>query len=72
MMARIWSRPLGVTYLEGPCYWDYFGARLVERAEIYSGAEILDVGCGDGSSLFPAAMKAGLYGRVIGIDICPH
>jgi len=71
-MSRIWSRPAGIIDLDGLNYWQYFGSRLVERAEIYSGAVILDVGCGDGSSLFPAAMKAGLYGRVVGIDICPH
>jgi O-methyltransferase/aklanonic acid methyltransferase len=71
-MARIWSRPLGVTDLTGPDYWDYFGARLVEHAAIFSGAFVLDVGCGNGSSLFPGVKKSGSKGYVIGIDICPH
>jgi len=31
----------------------------------------LDVGCGTGSSLFPAAEKIGLHGYVLGVDICP-
>ncbi|MFZ0533122.1 MAG: hypothetical protein WAM09_08065 [Anaerolineales bacterium] len=71
-MLRIWSRPLGVISLTGPDYWDYFGARLVERAAICPGAVLLDVGCGTGPSLFPAALKAGARGYAIGIDICPH
>lgn len=71
-MARIWSRPLGVTDLTGPDYWDFFGARLVEHAEIYPGARLLDIGCGAGSSLFQGAKKAGQQGFAIGIDICPH
>ena len=71
-MLRIWSRPMGVTDLSGPDYWDYFGARLVERAAIYPGAVLLDVGCGSGSSLFPAAEVIGRRGFAYGIDICPH
>jgi O-methyltransferase / aklanonic acid methyltransferase len=70
-MARIWSRPVGVIDLDGQDYWDYFGARLVERAAIFPGALVLDVGCGTGSSLFPAAEKTGPRGYAFGIDICP-
>jgi O-methyltransferase/aklanonic acid methyltransferase len=68
---RIWSRPLGVSDQGGPDYWDYFGVRLVEHAQIPPGARVLDVGCGTGASLFPAAEKVGEGGHVIGIDICP-
>lgn len=71
-MSRIWSRPIGVIDLDGPDYWDYFGLKLVEKAVILPGARILDVGCGTGSSLFPAAEKTGPGGFVDGIDICPH
>ena len=70
-MARIWSRPLGISNLDGPDYWDYFGVRLVECATIPLGARLLDVGCGTGSSLLPAAKRTGARGRVVGIDICP-
>jgi ubiquinone/menaquinone biosynthesis C-methylase UbiE len=71
-MARIWSRPLGVTDPTGPDYWDYFGARLVERADVFLGAKLLDVGCGSGSSLLPGAEKTGVRGYATGVDICPH
>ena len=70
-MDRIWARPVGVSDPDGPDYWDYFGGRLVEHAAIPRGARVLDVGCGTGSSLFPAADKTGPGGYVIGIDICP-
>jgi len=70
-MERIWSRPIGVSDLNGPDYWDCFGVRLVERAAIPPGARVLDVGCGTGSSLFPAAEKIGANGYTVGIDICP-
>ncbi|PWB50454.1 MAG: hypothetical protein C3F13_16005 [Anaerolineales bacterium] len=71
-MARIWSRPVGVSDLDGPDYWDYFGGRLVECATIPLGAKVLDLGCGTGSSLLPAAERAGSSGHVVGIDICPN
>ena len=71
-MVGIWSRPLGADDPTGPDYWDYFGSRLVEQADIYPGSMILDVGCGTGSSLIPAARRTGLNGYALGIDICPH
>lgn len=70
-MARIWSRPIGVSKLDGPNFWDYFGVRLVEHAAIPLGAKVLDVACGTGSSLLPAAEITGASGYAIGIDICP-
>jgi SAM-dependent methyltransferase len=70
-MDRIWSRPLGVSDPGGPDYMEYFGLRLAERAAIPSGARVLDVGCGTGSSLFPSVEITGARGVVVGIDICP-
>lgn len=71
-MDRTWSRPVGVSDPDGPDYWDYWGARLVEHAAIPPGVEVLDVGCGTGSSLLPTAHRVGPSGCAIGIDICPH
>ena len=70
-MMRTWSRPIGVSDPDGPDYWDYFGIRLVEHAVIYPGARVLDVGCGTGSSLVPAAEQAEARGYAIGIDLSP-
>ncbi len=70
-MGRIWSRPIGVSDLSGPDYWDYYGARLVDHADIPIGARVLDVGCGTGPSLILAAEIIGERGYAIGIDICP-
>ena len=69
LMKRIWSRPIN-TPPDGPDYWDYFGVKLVEYAAIPPESKVLDVGCGTGSSLFPAAERTGSYGHAVGIDIC--
>lgn len=53
---------------------DFFtpmGRRLAEHAELAAGHEVLDVGCGRGACLFPAAVAVGPQGRVLGIDIAP-
>ena len=71
-MTDIWSRFAGEPEGESLDYWEYFGTRLVERADIRNGVQVLDVGCGAGSSLFPAAVKVGMHGGVVGIDICDH
>ena len=47
----------------------YFGNLLVELADLQEGATVLDVGCGRGASLFPAAQKIGPQGHVTGIEI---
>jgi O-methyltransferase/aklanonic acid methyltransferase len=67
-MADIWSKLAGTSDRAGLDYWRYFGLRLVEHATISPGTSVLDVGCGTGSSLFPAAERAG---RATGLDICP-
>ena len=48
-----------------------FGYRLVELAGVEPGDQVLDVACGRGASLFPAAEVAGPSGRVVGIDLAP-
>ncbi|MFG2760496.1 methyltransferase domain-containing protein [Streptomyces wuyuanensis] len=47
------------------------GGRLVELAAPAPGDRVLDVGCGRGAALFPAASLVGPEGSVLGIDIAP-
>lgn len=71
-MSEPWSRPVVRGDPDDSDYWDYFGARLVAHADIHPGKKVLDVGCGSGSSLFPAGEKILPHGFAVGIDICPH
>jgi O-methyltransferase / aklanonic acid methyltransferase len=45
------------------------GKRLVEYAAPQLGDRVLDIGCGRGACLFPAAELVGPGGHVLGIDI---
>ena len=46
-----------------------FGARLVELANLRPGELVLDLGAGRGATLFPAALRVGPDGRVVGVDL---
>jgi SAM-dependent methyltransferase len=50
-------------------YFPIFGEWLVKIAQIPEGAQVLDVACGRGAVLFPAAERVGPSGHVIGIDL---
>jgi ubiquinone/menaquinone biosynthesis C-methylase UbiE len=50
--------------------WDSFGARLVDLLALGEGANVLDVGTGGGSTLYPAASIVGPKGHVTGIETC--
>jgi ubiquinone/menaquinone biosynthesis C-methylase UbiE len=53
----------------GPPFFLHFGRRLVELAQVPSGAAVLDVGSGRGAILLPAAEKIKPNGRVVGVDM---
>ena len=53
----------------GPRFFSHFGHRLVELAQISSGAKVLDIATGRGAVLFSAAEVVGAQGHVIGIDL---
>jgi len=50
-------------------YFPIFGQWLVDTAQIPEGSTVLDVACGCGAVLFPAAERVGAHGKVIGIDL---
>jgi ubiquinone/menaquinone biosynthesis C-methylase UbiE len=53
---------------------DFFGpmgAALVRFARLQPGQRVLDVGCGRGAVLFPAAEAVGPAGHITGIDLAP-
>jgi len=50
-------------------YFPIFGQWLVDTARIPAGANVLDVACGRGAVLYPAAERTGPGGQVIGIDL---
>jgi SAM-dependent methyltransferase len=52
-------------------YHQHFGERLVALADVQEGDRVLDVACGRGAALVPAARAAGRTGAVQGGDISP-
>ncbi|MFC6017741.1 class I SAM-dependent methyltransferase [Plantactinospora solaniradicis] len=56
---------LGVDFFGPP------GTELVRRAGVRTGQRVVDVGCGRGAVLVPAARAVGVTGRVVGIDLAP-
>ncbi len=46
-----------------------FGERLVDVADVHAGERVLDAGCGQGATLFPAAAQVAPGGEVLGVDL---
>jgi ubiquinone/menaquinone biosynthesis C-methylase UbiE len=55
----------------GVPFFGPLGRRLVLVAALQPGWRVLDVGCGRGAALIPAAEAVGPTGEVIGIDLAP-
>jgi ubiquinone/menaquinone biosynthesis C-methylase UbiE len=53
----------------GVPYFPVLGQWLVDLAELPAGAHVLDVACGHGAVLIPAARQVGPRGQVTGIDL---
>jgi SAM-dependent methyltransferase len=50
-------------------FWDRYGEETVRRGGVVEGDRVLDLCCGAGASVVPAARAAGPSGRVVGVDI---
>lgn len=71
-LAGVFDRA-AATYDEvAGAYHDHFGSRLVELAGVGEGDAVLDVACGRGAVLVPAASRVGATGRVVGVDLSPE
>jgi ubiquinone/menaquinone biosynthesis C-methylase UbiE len=54
---------------KGCCFFEYFGKKLVQLANLAEGDKVLDVATGKGAVLFPAAEAVGSQGMAVGIDL---
>jgi SAM-dependent methyltransferase len=69
-VVRLWERAAD-SYETVLPYFGPMSERLAAVAEIQPGERILDVGCGKGASLVPAALATGPDGWAVGVDIVP-
>ena len=65
-LAGVFDRAAPTYDRVGDAYHDYFGERLVDRAGVAEGDAVLDVACGRGAALLPAAKRVGAGGRAAG------
>ncbi len=68
-IVGVFNRTAPVYDQVGPHFFTHLGHRLVELAQIPSGARVLDVATGRGAVLFPAIDAVGPLGYAVGIDL---
>lgn len=70
VVAGLFSRTAD-TYDSVLPFFMHFGERTVTAAALPPGDQVLDVACGLGASVFPAAKAVGPSGHVTGVDLAP-
>ncbi|WP_410663903.1 class I SAM-dependent methyltransferase [Amycolatopsis sp. lyj-84] len=68
-MALLFDRTAKTYDALGVDFFSAFARELLDRAGLVPGERVLDVGCGRGAVLFPAAGRVGAGGSVLGIDL---
>ena len=71
-LAGVFDRAAPTYDRVGEAYHDFFGEQLVDLAGVDPGDSVLDVACGRGAALLPAARRVGDTGRLLGIDLSPE
>jgi ubiquinone/menaquinone biosynthesis C-methylase UbiE len=71
-IVGVFSRAASTYDAIGPRFFAQLGQRLVEVAQVTSGATVLDVAAGRGAVLFAAADQVGPDGRAVGIDLAEN
>jgi ubiquinone/menaquinone biosynthesis C-methylase UbiE len=55
----VFDRVAGAYGTVGPDFFSYFGRRLVDHIGIHRGGRVVDLACGTGAALVPAAEAVG-------------
>ena len=70
-VAGVFERSAPTYDAVGVAFFTDVGRRLVALADVQPGERVVDLGCGRGAALFPAASAVGPTGTVLGIDLAP-
>jgi ubiquinone/menaquinone biosynthesis C-methylase UbiE len=70
-VAGVFDRSAPTYDAVGVRFFGDVGEQLVARAGVRPGQRVVDLGCGRGAALFPAAAAVGPTGAVLGIDLAP-
>jgi SAM-dependent methyltransferase len=68
-IAGIFNRASSTYGGAGLDFFGHFGVRVIRLAQVRSGCSLLDVGCGTGAALLPAAAAVAHTRPVVGMDI---
>ena len=70
-VAGVFERSAPTYDAVGVAYFTDVGRRWSTLAEVQPGERVVDLGCGRGAALFPAATAVGPTGTALGIDLAP-
>ena len=68
-IGSVFDRAAATYGTVGPDFFGYFGRRLVDFIGIASSGRVLDLACGTGAALVPAAEAVGAGGLAAGVDL---